>query len=116
MPASRRLGSRGGGGGRGRRCRSLAVPGFRRRPGLILVIPVLAIATLAALRLGDANRQAQDAALVGSLTELSARASAVAHELHRERMAASIALAVPSTPVEPFTKQVTRTVAAIDAF
>jgi hypothetical protein len=114
MPAPRRLASSPG--GRSRRRPGLADVRIRSKLGLILVIPVLAIATLAALRLGDASRQAEDASLVGALTVLSARASAVAHELHRERMAAAAALAAPATPIDAFRKQVGRSDAAIDAY
>jgi HAMP domain-containing protein len=95
---------------------SLADARIRSKLGLILVIPVLAILTLAALRLGDANRQAQDAQLVGGLTELSADASAVAQEIHRERMAAAVLLAVSSTPVDAFNRQIRRSDDAISGY
>ncbi|GIJ59438.1 sensor histidine kinase [Virgisporangium aurantiacum] len=67
---------------------SLADVRIRTKLGLILIIPVLAILTLTVLRLNDSNNQAQEAAQIGDLTELSGRATALAHELHRERMAA----------------------------
>ena len=91
MPASRRPASPSGVRSR-LRWPGLADVRIRSKLGLILVIPILAIVTLAVLRLGDANRQAQDAELVGALTDLSAKASAAAHELHRERMVAAVAL------------------------
>jgi hypothetical protein len=95
---------------------SLADARIRSKLGLILVIPVLAILTLAALRLGDANRQAQDAAFVGALTRLSANASRVAHELHRERMAAATLLAVSATPADVYNRQIRRTEEAVTGY
>ncbi len=68
---------------------SLADVRIRTKLGLILIIPVLAILTLTVLRLNDSNNQAQDAAQIGDLTNLSGRATALAHELHKERMAAA---------------------------
>ncbi|GIJ68953.1 hypothetical protein Voc01_038700 [Virgisporangium ochraceum] len=68
---------------------SLADVRIRTKLGLILIIPVLAILTLTVLRLNDSNNQAQDAAQIGDLTNVSNRATALAHELHRERMAAA---------------------------
>ena len=58
MPASRAV------GGRSRmRLPSLANVRIRSKLGLILVVPVLAILTLTALRLSDANGRASDAQL-----------------------------------------------------
>ena len=50
------------------------------------------------------------------LTDLSARASAAAHELQRERMAAAVALANPTGPMDPFRAQIGRSDGAIDAY
>jgi signal transduction histidine kinase len=88
MPGPRRS-DRSPNGNRGRRLMpSLADVRIRTKLGLILIIPVLAILTLTVLRLNDSNNQAQEAAQIGDLTDLSGRATALAHELHRERMAA----------------------------
>ncbi len=89
MPGPRRS-DRSPNGSRGRRLfPSLADVRIRTKLGLILIIPVLAILTLTVLRLNDSNNQAQDAAQIGDLTDLSAKATALAHELHKERMAAA---------------------------
>jgi signal transduction histidine kinase len=87
---------------------------IRTKLGLILIIPVLAILTLTVLRLNDSNNRAQDAAQIGELTSLSGRATALAHELHRERMTAGAVItttaeAARGTKVKTFDAQRTRT-------
>src|SRR4051812_34808247 len=88
---------------------------IRTKLGLILIVPVIAIVTLAALRLGDASGQARDAQLVGNLPRLSAQTSRLAHEVHREQMAAAVLLAVPKAAVATYTRQTKQTDAAITA-
>ncbi|MBN1174653.1 MAG: sensor histidine kinase, partial [Micromonosporaceae bacterium] len=100
MPASRVV------GGRLRmRLPSLANVRIRSKLVLILVVPVLAILTLTALRLSDANERATDAQLVGALTSLSAEASNVAHEVHHERVLAVMVLADSKIDTQGFAGQ-----------
>ena len=97
MPGPRRS-DRSPNGSRGRRLiPSLADVRIRTKLGLILIIPVLAILTFTVLRLNDSNNQAQDAAQIGDLTDLSGKATALAHELHKERMAAAAVIVAVRT-------------------
>jgi signal transduction histidine kinase len=97
---------------------------IRTKLGLILLIPVLAILTLTVLRLNDSNNQAQSAAQIGELTDLSGKATALAHELHKERMAAAAVIVAAGgsdakakdTASQTFTAQLTRTNRARSAF
>ncbi|WP_433207191.1 sensor histidine kinase [Dactylosporangium sp. CS-047395] len=109
MPASKRP---AGGGWRFRAPR-LANARIRAKLGLILLVPLLAIVTLAALRLHDASARAGDADAVGALTRLSADVSALAQEVHLERMAAAALLASPDAKAEAYNRQIVRTDAAV---
>ncbi|WP_432837716.1 sensor histidine kinase [Dactylosporangium sp. CA-092794] len=78
------------------------------------MVPIAAILTLTALRLVDATSRATDASRVGALTTLSANVSQVAHEVHRERMAAAALLAAPAPAVsDAFNRQTRATDVAI---
>jgi signal transduction histidine kinase len=61
---------------------------IRSKLGLILLIPLIAVAALAVLRLVDSGEQALSAELVRSLAVVSADAATMSHELHRERVEA----------------------------
>src|SRR6266540_6231784 len=90
---------------------------IRSKLGLILVVPIAAILTLSALRLFDATARAADASRVGDLTALSANVSRVAHEVHRERMAAAAVLAAPAPPAtDAFNRQTAATDTAITEY
>ncbi|WP_213456496.1 sensor histidine kinase, partial [Rhizomonospora bruguierae] len=84
----------------------------------MLVIPLLAVAGLATARLVDSGQRAGDAGLVRSLATLSSKASALSHELHRERMAAADLLGGGSAgrDPKPFNQQVQRTDSAVTAY
>ncbi|WP_426512128.1 sensor histidine kinase [Dactylosporangium sp. McL0621] len=112
MPASKRP---SGGGFRLRRPR-LANARIRSKLGLILFVPLLAIVTLAALRLLDAGGRASDASAVGALTRLSADVSGVAQEIHLERMAAASLLSSPEAKSEAYNRQIVRTDAAVSGY
>ena len=89
---------------------------IRSKLGLILLIPILAIVTLAAFRLSDAVGRASDAARVGALTRLSADVSGLSQQIHLERMAAAVLLSTPGATPEAFNRQVVRTDAAITVY
>src|SRR5262245_25873439 len=89
---------------------------IRSKLGLILVVPIAAILTLTAFRLVDATSRATDANRVGALTALSANASQVAHEVHRERMAAAAIVAAPTAAPDAFNRQIIATDAAVAAY
>jgi signal transduction histidine kinase len=82
---------------------------IRSKLGLILVVPVVTIVSLAGLRLVDSGRRAVDADLVGSLTTLSANVSGLTHDLHRERMAAAMFLASAKGAPEAYNRAAKRT-------
>jgi signal transduction histidine kinase len=112
MPASKRPAQR-----RSRfRLPSPANARIRSKLGLILVVPIAAILMLTALRLVDANGRASDADRVGALTSLSADVSQLAHQVHRERMAAAVLLASPTVPPDAFNKQTAATDAAVASY
>jgi signal transduction histidine kinase len=81
----------------------------------VLVIPLLAVAGLATARLVDSGRRAADAGLVRSLAVLSSDASALSHELHKERMAAADLLG-GGADSKAFNLQVKRTDEAVAAY
>ncbi|GAA2333898.1 sensor histidine kinase [Dactylosporangium salmoneum] len=91
----------------------LANARIRSKLGLILLIPILAIVTLAAFRLGDAGRRAGDAERVGALTRLSADVSALAQQVHLERMAAAALLSSTAATPEAYNRQIVRTDGAV---
>jgi signal transduction histidine kinase len=86
---------------------------IRSKLALILVVPVVAIVGLATARLVDSGRQAVDAELVRSLTELSTDINALSDEVQRERMSAATFLAELPPPdgvnAEAFNQQVRAT-------
>nr|BFE66679.1 nitrate- and nitrite sensing domain-containing protein [Dactylosporangium thailandense] len=112
MPVSNRP---AGGGFRIRRPR-LANARIRSKLGLILLIPLLAIVTLAALRLHDAAARASDADTVGALTRLSADVSGLAQEVHLERMAAAALLSAADAKPDAYNRQIVRTDAAVAGY
>jgi signal transduction histidine kinase len=89
---------------------------IRVKLGLILVIPIVAVLGLATDRIVTQVREAVDTELVRSLAELSANASGVAHELHRERMTAAAFLADPTASPEQYIPQIRRTDKAISTY
>jgi hypothetical protein len=70
---------------------------IRSKLALILVVPVAAVVALSTARLVESGQRAADARLVDSLVALATDVSALAHETHRERMAAAGYLQDPST-------------------
>ncbi|MFI5911015.1 nitrate- and nitrite sensing domain-containing protein [Dactylosporangium sp. NPDC051541] len=112
MPASKRP---AGGGFRFRPPR-LADARIRSKLGLILLVPLLAIVTLAVLRLQDASSRAGDADTVGDLTRLSADVSALAQEVHLERMDAAALLSAPDAKADAYNRQIVRTDAAVAGY
>ncbi|GAA3451730.1 nitrate- and nitrite sensing domain-containing protein [Dactylosporangium matsuzakiense] len=109
MPASKRP---AGGGFRFRPPR-LADARIRSKLGLILLVPLLAIVTLAVLRLQDASSRAGDADTVGDLTRLSADVSGLAQQVHLEKMAAAALLASPDAKADAYNRQIVETDAAV---
>ena len=92
---------------------------IRSKLGLILVVPVIAIVSLAGLRLVDSGQRALDADLVRSLTALSADISALNHQIHHERMSAASYLAdekPAAQATEAFNQQTTATDRAIESY
>ncbi|GAA3236485.1 nitrate- and nitrite sensing domain-containing protein [Dactylosporangium siamense] len=96
----------------------LANTRIRAKLGLILLIPIMAIVTLAAFRLSSAADRAVDAGRVGALTRLSADVSALSQQIHLERMTAAALLAAPAPApaLVTFNRQVLRTDEAIAAY
>ena len=72
---------------------------------VILVVPVLAIVTLAALRLVDTGRGLREANMARALATVSVDATELAHELQTERMAAAALLLGPDEPASAYTRQ-----------
>src|SRR3954454_8523967 len=105
MPASKKP---AGGGFRMGRLR-LANARIRSKLGLILLIPILAIVTLAAFRLGDAAGRGSGAEQVGVLTRRSADVSDLAQQVHLERMAAAALLSSATATPEAYNRQIVRT-------
>ena len=89
---------------------------IRSKLGLLLIIPLIAVVVLAAVRLVDSGQQALSAELVRSLALASAESSVVAHELHRERMAALRLLSDPDQASTSFNAQTARTDQVIDNY
>ena len=89
---------------------------IRSKLGLILVIPLVAVIVLAGLRLVDSGQRALAANLLRSLTEVSAEASAVAHELHAERMEAVWLLGGYREDSSGYNAQASRTDQAVEAY
>jgi hypothetical protein len=97
------------GGPRRRLLRGLRDARIRSKLSLILVVPVVAIVSLAGLRLFDSGQRAIEAGMVESLTSLSADISALGHELHRERMEAAGYLVERSRQPTDYNQQAKRT-------
>jgi signal transduction histidine kinase len=76
-----------------RRRISLRDAGIRAKLGLILVIPIVAIASLTVVRLADSGQRALSAQLVAGLAALSGDVADASHQLQRERMVAAEFLA-----------------------
>jgi signal transduction histidine kinase len=90
-------GLRGGGtpygaGGRRGGLTRIRDASIRSKLALILLVPVLAILTLATVRLVDVGTRAYDANQVEELTKLSTDVSGLTQYLHQERMAAAVYL------------------------
>ncbi|MEU3453323.1 nitrate- and nitrite sensing domain-containing protein [Micromonospora sp. NPDC006766] len=69
---------------------------IRSKLALILVVPVAAVIALATIRLVSVGQGAFEATQIRSLTALSMDVSALADDLHKERMAAAAYLAGPN--------------------
>ena len=89
---------------------------IRSKLGFILVIPLLAVIVFAGFRLVDSGQRAVSAGLVRSLAEVSAETSGLAHELHRERMAAAELLLGNHENPDAFDAQASRTDDAVEAY
>ena len=89
---------------------------LRTKLALLLVVPILAVLALAGLRIFDINRAANTAALVRDLTRLSAKVSDLAHQLHRERMAAASYLASPNAAPDAYDEYVVQTDTSATAY
>ncbi|MDT5031636.1 MAG: hypothetical protein QOC94_1807 [Actinoplanes sp.] len=70
---------------------------IRSKLALILLVPLLAVLALATVRLVDVGTRAYDADQVERLTQLSTGISDLTQYLHRERMAAAMYLATPTS-------------------
>jgi signal transduction histidine kinase len=86
---------------------------IRSKLGIILLIPLIAVAALAVLRLVDSGERALSAELVRSLAVVSAEAGTVSHELHRERVAAIQLLSDPEGDATQFGDQAASSDAAV---
>jgi signal transduction histidine kinase len=89
---------------------------LRSKLGLILVIPLVAVIALAGVRLVDGAQRAAAAEQVRSLAVVSAEVSGLAHELHRERIAAAELLASGQEDPSGFSVQALRTDRAVEAY
>ncbi|WJK42324.1 nitrate- and nitrite sensing domain-containing protein [Solwaraspora sp. WMMA2056] len=82
---------------------------IRSKLAVILVVPLAAVAALATVRLVDVGQGALDARMVRSMAEISVDVSALAQEVHKERMAALSFLAGDGADPEAYNVQVRRT-------
>ncbi|SBT47708.1 sensor histidine kinase [Micromonospora auratinigra] len=89
---------------------------IRSKLALILVVPVAAVIALATIRLVSVGEGAYDATRIRSLTALSIDVSALAQDLHKERMAAAAYLAVPNQKPDDYNLRVRRTDERIAAY
>ncbi|MEH0843157.1 nitrate- and nitrite sensing domain-containing protein [Micromonospora sp. CPCC 205711] len=101
---------------RGRRLPRLRDARIRSKLALILVVPVAAVIALATIRLVSTGEGAVDATRIRSLTALSVDVSALAQDLHKERMAAAGYLANPQQRPDDYNLRVRATGARIDAY
>jgi signal transduction histidine kinase len=88
---------------------------IRTKLALILLVPVLAVLTLATVRLVDVGTRAYDAGQVKDLTRLSATISDLTQYMHRERMAAAVYLATPPNAAKDARDAYNAAVTATDA-
>jgi signal transduction histidine kinase len=88
----------------------------RSKLTILVVVPVVAVLALAGVHLVTVGRQVTGAGTLRSLAGLSADVSALAHEVHRERMAAADLLSRPGSGVEPFNAQTRRTDERVAAY
>ncbi|MEV6815265.1 sensor histidine kinase [Micromonospora sp. NPDC051296] len=89
---------------------------IRSKLALILVVPVTAVIALATVRLVAVGEGAYDATQARSLTALSIDVSALANDLHAERMAAAAFLAAPQQQADAYNLRVRRTQERIDEY
>jgi hypothetical protein len=93
---------------------------IRTKLGLILVIPIVAVLTLATDRIVQRGQEALDTELVRSLAALSSDASGVIHEVQRERMIAATIAADPKAAkpdqYEQYIPQIRRTDRAVASY
>ncbi|SCL19776.1 Signal transduction histidine kinase [Micromonospora nigra] len=89
---------------------------IRSKLALILVVPVAAVIALATVRLISVGEGAVDASRARTLTALSVDISALAQDLHAERMAASAFLAAPNQQADTYNLRVRRTQERVDAY
>ncbi|MGR6322144.1 sensor histidine kinase [Micromonospora soli] len=89
---------------------------IRSKLALILVVPVAAVIALATIRLVSVGEGAYEATRIRSLTALSIDVSALAQDLHKERMAAAAYLAAPDQKPDDYNLRVRRTDERIAAY
>ncbi|AEB47263.1 nitrate- and nitrite sensing domain-containing protein [Micromonospora maris] len=89
---------------------------IRSKLALILVVPVAAVIALATVRLVAVGEGAYEASQARSLTVLSTKISALANDLHAERMAAAAYLASTQQQVDAYNLRVRRTQERVDAY
>ncbi|SCG67021.1 sensor histidine kinase [Micromonospora humi] len=89
---------------------------IRSKLALILVVPVAAVIALATIRLISVGQGAYEADQVRALTAVSVDVSALAQDLHKERMAAAIFLANPAVTPDAYNLRVRRTDERIAAY
>ncbi|MGW5672462.1 sensor histidine kinase, partial [Micromonospora sp. NPDC003776] len=89
---------------------------IRSKLALILVVPVAAVIALATIRLVSVGEGAYEANQIRSLTALSIDVSALAQDLHKERMAAAAYLAVTNQKPDDYNLRVRRTDERIAAY
>ncbi|MFJ6195678.1 nitrate- and nitrite sensing domain-containing protein [Micromonospora sp. NPDC092111] len=89
---------------------------IRSKLALILVVPVAAVIALATIRLVSTTEGAVDATRIQSLTALSIDVSALAQDLHKERMAAAGFLANPQLRPDDYNLRVRATGKRIDDY
>ncbi|MFY1635933.1 nitrate- and nitrite sensing domain-containing protein [Solwaraspora sp. WMMB335] len=82
---------------------------IRSKLALILVVPLAAVAALATVRLVDVGQGALEARTLRSLAAVSVDVSALAQEIHKERMAALAYLASSEADAEAYNIRVRRT-------
>jgi hypothetical protein len=104
------------GGGRKRGLFRLRDARIRSKLALILLVPLLAVLTLAALRLVEVGGQAYDASQVQSLARLSTTVSQLTQSTHRERMAGAQFLASRAIGADAYNSAIQDTDARISSY